>query len=158
MNVGNISLHLILSWLVDTTTPSDIFRGFFNHVLDSCKHLTNWLFPKQIVFATRAGKGCFHLGSMVTTDWTARSQIYRKIVWGSTSLSYTQTTLVFCSFANCNQYFHSTMLTCVHKLNELLIKLNILTHNLVSDNVYISSAPCYLCESWIPSEQNCLQN
>ena len=40
-------------------------------------------------------------------NWFVRILIYRKIVLGSASLSYTRIALVFCNFANWSQYFRS---------------------------------------------------
>ena len=43
-------------------------------------------------------------------EWLIEQRALRfieKNVFGSTSLSYTWTTLVLCNFANCNQYFRS---------------------------------------------------
>ena len=40
-------------------------------------------------------------------NWFVRTLIYRKIVLGSASLSYTRIALVFCNFANWSQYFRS---------------------------------------------------
>ena len=46
-------------------------------------------------------------GKEQLTVFSENTLIYRRIVLGSTSFSYTRTMLVFCNLANCSQYFLS---------------------------------------------------